>query len=262
MHPISYGVYVLSFYTLSAAVMRCIDVIPAHYRRARQRVYDNPVTERFVTDRSFRTHVSLYGSLTVNLMYVLVNVISAALYHTAWFWVLAAYYFILALMRFLLVRFFRITGIGISRMSELKLARICGMILLTVNFTLTGAVMMIMYIGKGFEYRGFLIYAMAAYTFYIAIAAAVNLVRYRQLGSPVMSMAKIINMAAALVSVLSLETAMLSQFGSEMSEQSKRIFTAVTGAGVSAAVIAMSVYSIVKNTREISEIMKGNEHGE
>ena len=112
---------------------------------------------------------------------------------------------------------------------------------------------MILYQNKGYEYHGILIYVMAAYTFYITTVAIVNLVKYRKFGSPVMFMTKIISMAAALVSMLSLETAMFSQFGKDMSTENKHIFIMLTGAGVSIIIITMSVYSIIKNSKEIKE---------
>lgn len=250
-HPVAYVTYVLSFYTLTAVVMKSIKTLPKHYRAVKEKVYANPVGERLMTDMKFRTHISLYGSLTVNLLYVGLNIVSGVMYHTAWFYVLAFYYTILAVMRFLLVRFVNRTGIGNDRFKELRSSRMCGYILLTVNLALSGAVLMILYQDKGFEYNGMLIYVMALYTFYITTLAIINLVKYRKLGSPVMSMAKIINMASALVSMLSLETAMFSQFGKDMSPENQRLMIALTGAGVSVVIVSMSVYSIVKNTREL-----------
>lgn len=261
-HPLAYVTYTLSFYTLTAVVMRCIKILPQHYKAAKNKVYSHPLGSRFMTDIPFRTHVSLYGSLGVNLLYAAVNIISGVMYSSAWFYILAFYYSILAVMRFLLVRFVNRIGIGSDRFKELRRSRLCGYILLTVNLFLSGAVLMIMYYDKGFEYNGMLIYVMAMYTFWITALAVINLVKFRRLGSPVMSMAKIINMAAALVSVLSLETAMLSEFGENMSPENKRLMTALTGAGVSIIVIAMSVYSIVKNSREIKRIMENKAYGE
>ena len=75
-------------------------------------------------------------------------------------------------------------------------------------------------------------------------------------------MTKIINMAAALVSMLSLETAMFSQFGKDMSNENKQIFIMLTGAGVSIVIVIMSVYSIVKNSREIKRIMENDTYEE
>lgn len=253
-HLIAYPIYVLSFYTLVTVVMRLINTVPKHYRLAKTRLYSNPLGERFMTDMPFRTHVMLYGSLCVNLMYVAVNVLLGFTNNTAWFFVLAFYYTILAVMRFLLLRFVNRIGIGKDRYSELRRSRLCGYILLTINLSLSGAVLMILYQNKGYDYSGILIYIMAAYTFFITSMAIKNLIKYRRLGSPVMSMSKIISMAAALVSMLSLETAMFSQFGQDMSTAHQRIFIALTGAGVSIIIVTMSIYSICKNTREINKI--------
>lgn len=261
-HPAAYFTYVLSFYALTAVVMRCIKVVPKQYRAAKEKVYDNPIGNRYFTDHKFKTHVTLYRNLAVNILYVGVNIVSGFLYNTAWFFVLAFYYTILAVMRFLLVRFVNRVGIGTNRLRELRRSRLCGYILLTVNLALSGAVLMILYQNKGYEYHGILIYVMASYTFYITTVAIVNLVKYRKLGSPVMSMTKIISMAAALVSMLSLETAMFSEFGKDMSTENKQIFIMLTGAGVSIIIVAMSVYNIVKNSKEIKQIMENDTYGE
>lgn len=257
--PAACFIYALSFYTLTAVVMQCIDIIPKHYRKVKKAVYNNSLGLRIMTDMKFRTHVSLYGSLSVNLLYVAFNAVSGFIYSTAWFFVLAFYYTILAVMRFLLLRFVNSIGIGKNRFKELRRSRLCGIILLAVNLTLSGAVLMILYQNKGYEYHGVLIYVMAAYTFWSTAAAIKNLVKFRRLGSPVMSMAKVISMAASLVSVLSLETAMFSAFGAEMSPENQKLMIILTGAGVSFAIAAMSVYSIVRNSREIKLIMENND---
>lgn len=261
-HPVSYFAYLLSFYTLTAVVMRCVKVVPKRYRSAKKALYDHPIGERLMTDMPFRTHITLYGSLGVNLLYVALNIVSGILYKSAWFYILAFYYTILAVMRFLLVRFVNRIGIGNNRFKELRRSRLCGYILLLINLALSGAVLMILYQDKGYEYSGILIYVMAAYTFWITGVAIKNLIKYRKFGSPVMSMAKIISMAAALVSMLSLETAMFSQFGAEMSRENQRLMIALTGAGVSIIIITMSVYSIIRNSKEIKRIMENETYGE
>jgi len=79
----------------------------------------------------------------------------------------------------------------------------------------------------------------------------VDIVKYRKMGSPIMSTAKIVSLSAALVSMLNLETAMFAQFGREMSPESQRIFIILTGAGISITVIMLSVSLIVRATKEI-----------
>ena len=94
----------------------------------------------------------------------------------------------------------------------------------------------------------------ALYTFYITVYAIVNVVKYRKYNSPVMLTAKIIALSAALVSMLSLETAMLSEFGAEMPEIQKQILIAATGGGVSVAVVIMSCLMIRRSAKEIKTI--------
>lgn len=252
--PIAYGVYVLSFYTLTVLCIWGSIVLPKRYRKVKQKIYENPFGNRYLTDIIFRTHVSIYRSLGISLLYVGVNVLSFVWYRSMWFVILAGYYSILAIMRFLLARFVHNVGIGKDRLGELKRSRLCAIILLTVNFVLSGAVLMILYQNKGFEYHGVLIYVMAAYTFYITTNAIIALVRYRKYNSPVMTITKIISLSAALVSMLSLETAMFSQFGADMASGDKQLMVALTGAGVSIVVIAMAVYVMMKNAKEMKDL--------
>lgn len=151
---------------------------------------------------------------------------------------------------FLLVRYVRKEGIGKNRLGELKSAILCSYILLLVNFVLSGAVLMILYQNKGYEYHGVLIYVMAAYTFYMTTHAIIDLIKYRKYRSPVMTTTKVIALSAALVSMLALETAMFSQFGQDMAPENKWLMIALTGAGVSITVVTMSVYMIVMANKE------------
>ena len=248
---IAYVAYVFSFYTLTVLVIFLSVVLPKQYRAVKQKIMDNPFGNRYMTDTAFRTQVSLYISLGINLLYAGINVISFIVYDSRWFIIFAGYYMTLAVMRFLLLRYARRDGIGQNRLGELRWARVCSCILVTVNFALSGAVLMILFQDKGTEYAGILIYAMAAYTFYTTIHAIINLIKYRKYKSPVMTTTKIIALSAALVSMLSLETAMFSQFGQDMSVRDQRLMIALTGAGISIAVIGMSSYMIVKTTEEI-----------
>ena len=252
--PAACIVYVIAFYTVCVVSVFCGMVLPKQYNHIRNRIYVHPLGHRYLTDAAFKTHISLYASLAANLLYVAVNVLSWYLYHSLWFVVLAVYYVILAVMRFLLVRYVRVHGLGKNRLGELRRARLCSFILLTLNLVLTGAVMMILYRNKGFEYHGILIYVMAGYTFYITAHAIVDLVKYRKYHSPVMTASKIIALSVALVSMLALETAMFSQFGENMTPENQWLMIALTGAGVSIIVIVMSVFMIVKTAQEIKEI--------
>ena len=256
--PVAYAVYVLAFYSLCVVSAFCVMVLPKRYRAIKQSILANPLGNRYMTDKIFRAKVSLYLSLGINLLYVGVNILSWHLYQSWWFVCLAVYYAILSVMRFLLVRYVRLNEIGANRRRELKRSLACSYIMLLLNFFLSGAVLMVVYQNKGYAYHGIMIYVMALYTFYTATHAVINLVKYRRFESPVMSAAKGISMAAALVSMLNLETAMFAEFGADMAKEDQRLMIMLTGAGISAIVIAMAVLMIVRSTKELKKMRKRN----
>ena len=252
--PVAYISYVFAFYTLCVLCIFCYTTLPGYWKSGKEKLYANKLANRYLTDAAFKTHVNLYRSLAINLLYVAVNAISAVVFHTNWFGLFAVYYAILAIMRFLLIRYVSKNKIGASRLGELQRARLCAYILLTVNLALSGAVLMMVYFHRGFDYQGILIYVMALYTFYTTTTAIMDMVKYRRYGSPIMSMSKVIKMAAALVSMLSLETAMFSQFGGEMSIEMQRIMIMATGAGIAIIVVSMAIHMIVRTTKEIRSL--------
>ena len=252
----SYVIYVLAFYTLSVICIACSKTFPGYYKEAKTRVYENKYANRYLTDVKFKTHINLYRSLAFNMIYALVNAVSAYVYQTSWFALFAFYYAIMSVMRFLLARYVRKNKIGTNRLKELKRARLCAYILITINLALSGAVLMMVYHHKGFNYQGFLIYIMAIYAFYTTTTAIVDIIKYRKYNSPVMSVSKTIKLAAALVSMLSLETAMFSQFGGDMTPENQRLMIILTGAGISIIVVVMAIYTIVKANKEIKTIRK------
>lgn len=253
---VAYIVYVFSFYTLCVVSVFLFKVLPKKYHAIKQKIYENPFGNRYMTDKAFRTKVSLYAALGINLLYVALQGAQWYLFQSWWFVVLAAYYVILSMMRFLLLRYILNNPIGSSVLKEWRRSRFCAAILMLVNLCLSGAVLMILYENKGYDYPGVLIYVMALYTFYSTINAIVQMVKYRKFGSPIMSTAKVIALSAALMSMLNLETAMFSQFGADLAVESQRLMIILTGAGISIVVNAMSAVLIVKSTNEIQSYEK------
>ena len=253
----AYIVYVFAFYTLSTVTVFCVLVLPKQYSTLKQKVYANPLGNRFLTDRVFRANVSLSVSFSISMLYVSINLWSWYMLKSYWFMVLAAYYVIMAVMRFLLVRYVRTQKIGTSILGEWKRSRICAYILLLINLSLSGAVLMILYQHRGYDYPGVMIYVMALYTFYALTMSIVDMVKYRKMGSPVMTTAKIVSFSAALVSLLNLETAMFAQFGADMTPAHQRLFIILIGAGVSITVVTLSVILIVNANKEIRRIKDG-----
>lgn len=253
---IAYVSYFLSAYALIITITGLTGVV----RLIRQGIDKHPLVRkamgiplirRYLKEDIFRTEAALYQGFFINLLYAGIKMFSGILYRSVWFVTLAVYYILLAVMRASLLHYVR--KAGKSKTSEWKKYRLCGMILLFMNVALTGIVILVIHENSGFEYPGMLIYAMAMYAFYAVITAVWNVVKFRRYGSPVMSAAKVINLTAAMVSMLSLETAMLTQFGAAEDPMFRQIMTASTGAGISMIVLGMAVFMIVRATTQLKQ---------
>lgn len=246
--PAAYATYGLSAYTLVILCAGIIRALKSKLQPVLVVLHRNPYVHRYLTDAVFKTHVSLYLSLGINLFFVAMELFYGIRYQSVWFGTLGVYYSTLAAMRFLLLRHIRRSSIGKALVLELKRARLCGIILILMNIALLGVVILVVSDHKGFSYEGYTIYVVAMYAFYNIISAVGDIVRYRKYKSPVLSASKAINLAAALVSMLSMETAMLAQFGAADNLLFRQRMTATTGACICLIVLATAVFMIVQST--------------
>lgn len=257
--PVAWLSYGFSVYALAILCAWTAKNAGRARREVHAAIHRVPVAHRYVTDVSFKLHVSLYLSLGLNLLYAGMKLACGVRFRSVWFGALAVYYMTLALMRFLLLWQVNRTGFDGETASQLRRYRLCGWILLLMNIALSGVVLMVRK-GEGFAYPGYLIYVMAMYAFYNVITAVRDVVKYRKFQSPLMSAGKAIKLAAALVSMLSLETAMLTQFDNgENPAAFRRVMTGATGGCVCLGVLSMAVYMIVAATGRLRtmEYQKG-----
>ena len=213
-----------------------------------KRAMSSPMGKRFRKDPCYRAQVMLAQGLISGFAYTAVKMAAAIAYRSIWFGVLAAYDFLLALMRLVLVDYVRRTPVGANPAGEWRRCRLCGIVLLAINQALAAITFRVSVVHEGFRYPGVLIYAMAAYTFYAFIIAIVNIVRFRRYKSPVLSCAKHISFVSAMVSMFSLEAAMLAEFSREGEELFCQIMLSLTGGAICAAVLAMAIYMIIQST--------------
>ena len=96
--------------------------------------------------------------------------------------------------------------------------------------------------------------SMAAYTFASLAFAIANAFRYRKYGSPAYSAAKAISLVSAVVSVLTLENAMLTAFGQDGSDLFRQIMLGATGAAVVCTVQGIAVYMIRNAGKKLKAI--------
>lgn len=241
---------VLATYALTVWCVK----IPALIHWFRTLKLENKYAIRWRDDARFRVNVSLCIALIWNTAYALLQLGMGFRHHTFWFFSLAGYYISLVVMRLFLVRHTWKYRAGERMAKELRIYRACGIAFLAMNLALALMIFFMVYWNRTFEHSMITAIAMAAYTFWSFTHAIVGIVKYRKYNSPILSASKAISMAAACVSMLTLESTMLTTFGDgTMDLAARRIMLTATGAAVSVVVIITAVYMIARGTREIKK---------
>lgn len=118
-----------------------------------------------------------------------------------------------------------------------------GILLLVLNFALTGVILLTIAQDTARRYSEIVVISIATYTFYKIIMAVVNMVKVRKMQSPVLIMIRNIGVADALVSMLTLQATMLASFQGKGGLDANRM-NAITGMVVCVLILALGVSMI------------------
>ena len=243
--------YVLSAYTLTVWCFK----IPYLIRFFKDFKNENKYARIWQSDTRLRVIVSLYGSLIWNVIYAVFQLWLGVYHGSFWFYSMAGYYISLALMRFFLALYTTKNVPGKNMRTELIKYRACGWIFLVMNLALSLMIFFMVYWNRTFNHHEITTIAMAAYTFTAFTTAILNIIRYQKYNSPVYSASKAINLAAACVSMLTLESTMLTTFGDgTMDAFSRKLMLGLSGGAISAFIVVMAIYMIVQSTKKLKTL--------
>ena len=124
----------------------------------------------FLNDDIFRIISIGYNSLVINILFVITKIIAGWWFSSEWLIVLAMYYLILCVTKFLILRntSYKNTQseVQLQEKREWKVYRLCGYLPVLLSFVLQGVAIMIVKERKEFYYQGYLIFVVAFYDFY------------------------------------------------------------------------------------------------
>lgn len=240
----AYAVYTMSAYCLIILALP----LPKQIRRVKaailRRVNGTAFGARYVNDPAFRGSVSLYQNAAVNFFYMAFRMFAGIRYASVWFISMAVYYWILGGLRLYLLWYYRRRD-----KNELYAYRRTAWLLFMLNIPMGGMIFLMVVTNSGYSYPGYIIYLSALYTFYTAAMSVINLIRYRRLGSPVLSAAKALNFIAALMSVLGLQTAMIARFSAE-DDSFRKMMNAAVGGVVWLSVVLTAICMLHRSKRK------------
>nr|WP_308626299.1 hypothetical protein [uncultured Eisenbergiella sp.] len=225
------------------------------FRKMFRKVVDkSKLAERLYKDYRYRALFSTVFAFLLNLLYTAGNGIYAKRTHSAWLGTLSAYYLFLCMIRFLVIRqefcFAKehIEGKR-KRAAEWNVFHNAGILLSFITLVLGGAVVLLLHEEGGKVYSGYLIFAVAAYTFYKITISVINMIKVRRMKSPLLLTIRNIGYADALVSILFLQTAMFTAF-SDGKKINKQLMNEMTGGAVCAMILLIGIFMVRKAAKE------------
>lgn len=241
--PISYLLYLLMSYFLTVFVIKIVEVIK---RKINKIIDSSTYLTKYKNDYILRHKVSLYFSLSWNIIYAIFKLVLGVMYKSIWFISFAIYYLLVIIIRI------NIANVEIRHSIDLKEEylkyRKCGVILLFLNIILTIIVFVTINQSITVTYHTYIAISMAIYTFFILIESIISFVKYRKYNRPLVEMAKIVGVVVSLISILSLEIVMLSTFG-DISRDVSKLLVILTGLGISIIISIICVCIIIKSTK-------------
>ena len=254
----AYVFYALSAYSLAILVIGLPKILPRLAGKIRAAIAKKSESIKFLnsylTDKKFKSDVKLCQGAIIDALYSVFKLVTGIIYSSVWFVTLAVYHLVLGILRVFLVLCGRKSNKSDEKLlCEYRHYNLTARLLLLLSIPMSGMIVLMVLTNSGFTYPGYVIYLSAMYTFYKVIMAAIDLKRFKKVGSPILSAGKAVNFTAAITSVLGLQTAMIAAF-SENNDDFRLTMNAVTGAGVMAFTILIAFYMIIKSVREIKII--------
>lgn len=255
---LAYLIYCMSAYSLTVLCAAVPDIMRKTARmikssRIMKWISSVEIMNRYLADMAFRGNLSIYQGMTVNFLYTIFRAVTGIRYASAWFISMAVYYLILGIIRAYLIVCYKERHVK----DENICYRNTAWFLFLLNVPMGGMIILMIRTNSGFSYPGYVIYLSALYTFYTLIIAVRNLVKFRRVGSPILSAAKVLNLIAAMMSILGLQTAMISQF-SMNGEGYRKMMNTITGGFVYGIVLAIAIYMLL-HSWQVRKEAKWNE---
>lgn len=223
----------------------------------------NRYTAIIANDTDARVLVTSFFSAVWKLFIVSTKILIGLYFSSYWFTLLAIYDIVLFIARSVLIAF------GRKAVSEadpktrylksLSVYRLSGIFIFLIAIVLLFVVLMIVRDGEGFTYKGLLIYIVVLYDSFRLVRAIMYIMRTRKRMSPIVNAIRYFGLSSSVISILSLQTAMLAAFGGALSVVEKQQFNMATGIISCGLLLFVSVLIIFKSWRHV-KYSKGDGH--
>ena len=256
---VAYILFAIAGTSLFYSVYLIVPNFPKIKKRLISWLESREFTHMLLRNFGFRTIVFSVVSFSMSVLFSGFNAYMGIVSRSIWYGALAAFYIVLAFLRggVLLYHRRRVSKTILEENDDyikLKVYRNSGIITLVLNVALSSAIAQMIFSNAHFVYVGWTVFAYAAYAFYKIITSIISFIKaHKQMDLTVRAIRNI-NLVDALVSILALQTALLTMFSS--GEVNVSLFNTLTGIVVSVLSITIGIYMVVSANKKIDEIQK------
>ena len=208
-------IYAAAGLTSAYTVYTLIVYVPIVKSKISEYIRRSPFGRHLLASYGFRTVVFSTFSLLFNLANVVFHIVIAWTEGSVWYGSLAGYYAMLSVLRSGIIAYHsrkRKKTRAQRALIERKQYRTCGILLIIMPIFLAVPILGVVFMDKAFIHERWMVIAFAAYAFYKITMAVWNLIKTRDVKDLTVKALRNVGFADALVSMFSLQTALLFAF--------------------------------------------------
>lgn len=262
---LSYLLYAVAALTLTYSVYLLIPIV----RNAKTNIVawmeNHKYTNRYLHDFGFKTIITTVMSFAMSFINGCINGYLGIVNKSIWYGALAMFYIALAFVRggVLFYHSRRLIKKDKNQNDDFAKAKVylgSGIATLILNLALSSAIAQMIFSNAHFEYVGWTIFYSAAYAFYKITMSIISFIKAHKQTDLTVRAVRNINLVDALVSILALQTALLTVFSDPSVNIS--LYNTLTGTAVSLSAIAIGIYMIVSASKTIKKLQKEETNNE
>lgn len=217
-------------------------------QRIINRIERTEAGKQFIREQRSRIVLFAVFGFSLNLLYAFYHAALGIINQSVWFMTMCAYYIVLSAMRLSAVLYERKSKGTPSNDLEYFVMKLCGVLLILLNFVLAGAIYISLSQNIATKYGEIIMITIATYTFSKITMAVIKAVKQRKNPSPLLSVIRSISYAEVAASVLTLQRSMLVSFG-KMNDTDIHTMNTLTGSAVCLFILILGTSLIIRGTK-------------
>ncbi|MBQ2810003.1 MAG: hypothetical protein IJF11_03830 [Clostridia bacterium] len=268
---VSVGLHIFTYIFVAFTAINILVPLPDHVYKVKAIIYKNSFATKYVYDYEYRSSVVMQIGFLGNTVYALFTLFLGLISKSAWFTSIGVFYAIFGFLKFALLlkqnHILKCENTRERKAISFRVWRFFGISMLIITIPTTVMVVQMIYHNKNYYYGDIITFGYFIYTSIYFIAAVVKVFQAKMRKNPIFTAYSNMSFCGALMSILALQTAMVTGLGIE--DSMRRIVNSITGGIVLTTFYIVSIVVIVSTTKvlrknypELSTYLKHKEYKE